>query len=314
MALEEAALKSSAEINCRALMWTLSRIDEDYELEIFFSDLPGFYNSKALREPCQHLTDKHKHQLVTRMIGFLDRTISSDVIPDYVKNRRFDICVKATDVMTPQVFVLHKLASEDLDGYGPLRSTEIVQFFRYWVNRRGEDTAVVNAIFSIVLARVQEHDDSWFMHVSDDLGTPEYILRSLATHGHSLQFAILIHIIRQQFIHLQNSSWPSNVISNLLEAASKFNASDTSLALQNKFCALWNEMVLKAQNDHDGKIASDILERIQRVYYTLHPLTNDSDLIWSLYVRAPTGDQNDILSVDPSTYPLCNHAGHSSAD
>ena len=311
---EEAALHSSPEIDCRAFLWTLSRLDEDHGLERFFSGLPGFYNSKALKEPLRYLTDQQKHKLVTRMVGFLDRTLSSNLFPNYVKSRRVDICANATDVMTPKVFVLHKLASEDSDGYGPMRSTETVQFFRHWVNRRGEDTAVVNAIFSIVLARVQEHDDSWFMHASDDMGAPEYILRSHATYGDSLQFAILIHIIRQQFIHLQNPSWPSNVISNVLEAASKFNASDTSQELQNEFCALWNEMVLKAQNDHEWKIASDILKRIQRVYNTLHPGTDDSDLIWSLYVRATTDDQNVILSVDPSTYPLCNIAGHSSAD
>ena len=125
VALEEAALKLSAEINCRALMWTLSRIDEDHELERFLSGLPGFYNSKALKDPFQHLTDKHKHQLVTRMIGFLDRTISSDVFLDYVKNRRFDICVKATDVMTPQVlsWIPHSVRTPQSDTFNFSLST-----------------------------------------------------------------------------------------------------------------------------------------------------------------------------------------------
>ena len=307
----EEADKSSAEVDCRAFLWTLSRLDEDHELERFFSGLPGFYNSKALKKPLRYLTNQQMQKLMTRMVGFLDRSFSSDLLPDYVKRRRVDICANATDVMPPQVFpeILHKLVSEDSDGYGPLQSTETVQFFRRRVDREGEDTAVVDAMFSIILARVQVHDDSWFTLASDDLGIPESILRSQAAHGDSLSFAILIHITRRQFIHLQNPSWPSDAISNVLEAASKFNVSNTSPELQHEFCALWNQMVNEARPDLRWQIASDILKPIRKVYIVLHQDTDSAPTRFS----AATSDQNDILDY-PSSYPLCKVAGHSPTD
>ena len=288
----EAALESSVDIDCRAFLWTLNRLDEDHELERFFSGLPGFYSSKALKKPLRYLTDQQKQTLVTRMVGLLDRALSSDLLPDFVKARRAHICANAMDVMTPQVFpeILHKLASEDSDGYGPVRSTETVQFFRSRVDRKGEDTAVVDAMFSIVLARVQEHDASWFELASHDLGFSEDILQPHAAHSDSLSLAILIHITRQQFIHLQNPSWPSDAISNVLEAASKFDVSDTSPELQHEFCALWNQMVNEAHPDRQGQIAGDILRRIRKVYIILHQGTDSAPTRFS----AATSDQSPV--------------------
>ena len=45
---EETALKSSSEIDARAFMWTFDCLDEDHELESFFSGLPGFRSSKVV--------------------------------------------------------------------------------------------------------------------------------------------------------------------------------------------------------------------------------------------------------------------------
>jgi hypothetical protein len=45
---EEDALTSPSEIDTRAFMWTFDSLDEDHELERFFSGLPGFYGSKVV--------------------------------------------------------------------------------------------------------------------------------------------------------------------------------------------------------------------------------------------------------------------------
>ena len=44
--IEETALKLPSEIDARAFMWTFDSLDEDHELEHFFSALPGFRGSK----------------------------------------------------------------------------------------------------------------------------------------------------------------------------------------------------------------------------------------------------------------------------
>jgi hypothetical protein len=115
----------------------------------------------------------------------------------------------------------------------------------------------------------------------------------------------LIYVTRQQFAHIQNSSWPFDTISNVLEAASKFNVQDTSPELQHEFCALWNQIVRQTQNDHDWKVSKRILKPIRHVYIRLHHDTNSAPTRFS----ASTSEGNDILD-DPYSYLVCNVTGH----
>ena len=306
---EKAALKVSLEIDARALMWTFSRLDQDHELELFFSGLPGFHNSKVVKEPLCSLDEEQKPRILIAMIGFLDRTFSSNLLPDQVKRRRADICANAIDLVhTPKAFpeVVRSLASEDWDGFGPVQSCKIVDFVGRWDNHMGEYTTMDQAIFSIVVARVQQRDDSWFTLASDGLGFPETVLRSHAARGDdTLSLAILIHVTRQQFIHLQDPVWPSETISDVLLAASKFNVQDTLPELQHEFCALWNQIVRKAQNDDDWGIADRILRPICQIYVTLHRNTDSSPTRFS----AATHNEDVVLG-NPTSHPVCDVPDH----
>ena len=243
------------------------------------------------------------------MIGFLDHTLSSNLLPDQVKLRRADICANAIDLVhSPKAFpeVVRSLASEDWDGYGPVQSCEIVDFVRRWGNHIGEYTALDQAIFSIVVARVQQRDDSWFILASDGLGVPETVLRSHAARGDdTLSLAILIYVTRQQFIHLQDPIWPSDTISDVLLAASKFNVQDTLPELQHEFCALWNQIVRKAQNVDDWGIADHILRPICQIYVTLHHHTDSAPTQFS----AATHNEDVVLG-NPSSHPVCDVPDH----
>src|ERR1700761_2598844 len=186
------------------------------------------------------------------MIGLLDRTFSSDLLPDQVKRYRSDICANAVKLVdTPNAFpkILRRLAAEG--EYGPVSSTDIVRFVKRWDSHKDEDPTVVQAIFSVVVARVQRHDDPWFILASGELGIAEAVLRKHSAHGHSLFLAILIHIPRQQLSHFGHTSWPSDAVAKVLRSASKFTVQNTSLELQHEFCALWNQVVRKAQGGED---------------------------------------------------------------
>jgi hypothetical protein len=303
---EEAALKSSSETDTRALMWTFDSLDEDHELERFFSDLPGFHNSKVLKQPLHSLYDHQKLGLLEAAIRLLDRTYSSNLLSDQLKRQRADICAGAIDLVdTPDSFlkILYRLASED--GYGPLQSTKTLHFVRRQGDRKRKYSTPVRAIFSIVVARVQQHDDSWFILASDELGMQETVLREHAARGDNLSFAILIYVTRQQFSHIGIAYWPDYAIMNILEAASKFNVEDTSPELQHEFCALWNQAVRKAQNDGNWEIAKRILKPIRHVYIRLHRDTNSAPTLFS----ASMSDANDILD-EPDSYPVCVVTGH----
>ena len=306
---EKAALKSSSEIDARAMMWTSDSLDEDHELERFFSGLPGFQRSKLLQEPLNYLNEPQKLRLLEAEIRLLDRTYSSDFLTDQVKHQRADICVRAIELVdTPNAFsrLVRRLVSED--GYGPVQSTQIVDFIRRWGNRKldhnSQYSALVQAMFSIVVVRVQRHDDSWFNLASEELGISVTALREYATHGTSLSFAILIYVTRLQFTHIRNTSWPDDTISEVLGAASKFNVHDTLPGLQHEFCALWNQTVREAHNG-PSEIPEHILRPIRNLYITLHEGTNSAPTRFS----STTGDDNiNLWALD--AYPECNVPGH----
>jgi hypothetical protein len=217
MTPEKSALKLSSEIDTRAFMWTFDSLDEDHELERFFSGLPGFHSSNVLNEPLRFLDDRQKLKLLETMIRLLDRTFASNLLPDQVKLRRAEICANTIELVdTPDTFpsLICRLATED--GYGPLQSTQIVDFVRRWGDHKGRYSTLVRAIFSTAIARVQRHDNSWFKLASSELGIPETALRKYAAHGDNLSLAILNSITFKQFIHIRNPSWPLKAISDVL--------------------------------------------------------------------------------------------------
>ena len=308
---EETALKSPSEIDTRAFMWTFNCLDEDHELEHFFAGLPGFRSSKVVKDPLPNLTQEETQRIFTALIGLLDRTFSSNLLPAPDKNRRATICAKAVDpAEIPYAYwwILDRVVFED--PYGPLQSPEIVQVVKGWDNGKDVETPLFRqAVISSIVARTQRRDDLWFAIASDEMGVLEPVLRDYATHGDDLSLAILIHITRQQFNRIREHGvghwrliWD---FSQVLEASSKFNVQDTSPELQREFCALWNQVVLKAQSESTRGMAILILLPIRYVYMALH---NDTDPPSALFSASP--GRRDHILYDPFSYPMCNVAGH----
>ncbi|KAN0139109.1 hypothetical protein V8E53_003111, partial [Lactarius tabidus] len=95
---EQTALNSPPEIDTRAFMWTFDRLDEDHELERFFSSLPDFRSSKVVHDPLLSLTEEQKEKLSQTLFKFLDLTFSSDLLPEAAKSHRAIMCAKALDL------------------------------------------------------------------------------------------------------------------------------------------------------------------------------------------------------------------------
>ena len=179
---EETALKSPSEIITRAFMWTFKCLDEDNELESFFSGLPGFRSSKVIDDPLPSLTEEDKLKLSRGLRGFLDRTLSSDLLPAPVKNRRVTICAKAVDLEhTPNACIIHAILFKYLHS-GPV-ATEISRILREWKNDTDEDETRAQLQISKIIIERQRFDDSWYIFASNLLGIPEASFRDYATHG-----------------------------------------------------------------------------------------------------------------------------------
>ena len=328
---EKTALNSSSEIDTRAFMWTLDCLDEDHELESFFSALPDFRSSIVVKDPLPSLTEDEMRKLYGALRGLLERTFSSDLLPAPVKNWRALICAKAVDPehtpidpeyqMTfglqytlpfrePKPTAFH-IIDNILSKYqhsGPV-ATGVAKVLRGWENNLHEDT-IVYAQLTIcsVLAKSQPRDDSWFNIASDELGFSKTSLRDFAAQGDSLSLVILIHVVRQQFRHFREMSQSQkNTFSCFLAEASKFDATNTSSELQHRFCPLWNQIVREAQDGNDWYMASYFLAQIRRVFLALHQDTDSAPTQFS----ASTRDWDDIL-LDPSSYPLCKVSDHHS--
>ena len=303
--IEKSALYSPSEIVNRAFMWTFDSLDEDHELERFFSGLPGFRSSKVVDDPLPSLNFEQRLKLYYTLDGLIDRTFSSGLLPASVKERRAIICAKAASPQIPRALEIFDSILSEYEYSGPVAS-EIVQFVTGWRENMDENTSLrAQAIISMIVARAQLHDDSWFILASNALGLPEAVLRDYSAHGDSLSLAILIHIVRQQFTHLKKSSWPDFEFCFFLAAASEFEVQDASPKLQNEFCALWNQIVRKVQNDDDPRMAFHTLKWIRNVYLTLHQDTDSAPTQFS----ASTNDLDNILW-EPTAYPVCSVAGH----
>ena len=301
---EETALNAPSEIDTRAFMWTFDCLDEDHELERFFFGLPGFRSSKVVDDPLPSLTEGEKWKLYGALRGLLDRTLSSDLLPAPVKKRRAMICAKSTDAEhMPLACIIHAISFKYLHS-GPV-STEISRILGEGGNDEDEDELWEQFEVSKIITERQPFDDSWYIFTSNILGIPETSLRDYATHGDDLSLVILIHFVRQQFTHFQKWYWPRYGFSFVLARASNFDVKDTSPELQHKFCALWNQIINKAQVSGSHWTASYILGPIRNVYLTLHQDTDSAPTQFS----ASTDDWNILREL--SSYPVCIVRDHS---
>jgi hypothetical protein len=303
--VEATALNSPSSIDTRTFMWTFDRLDEDHELERFFSGLPGFRSSKVVKDPLPSLTWDQKSVLGRALIGLLRRTFSSDLLPAPVKERRAILCARAIEpAHNKSSFRIISIILSHYQYRGPVPA-EVLQIVRGWDNDRDENTSLVaQATVSSIVAGTQRRDDPWFILASDELGVPESVLRDYAVHGDSLSLAILIHIIRQQFSLFWNATEVRSVFEDVLYAASKFNVRNSLPELQHDFCSLWNQVVLKAQKGERAMTWS-ILKQTRDLYIALHQDTDSAPIQFS----ASTGDR-DVILWKLSSYPLCNIPGH----
>ena len=287
-------------------MWTFDCLDEDHELERFFSGLPGFRSSNVVVDPLPGLTEEEKLKLYQGLRGLLDRTFSSDFLPVPVKTRRAMICAKAVDPKhTIDAFgILDTILFEYRHG-GPV-ATGIAKGLIGCEHSMDRDEYLYSQfLISTIIARRQPDDDSWYSLASNELVVPEVVLREYAGHGDNLSLLILIHVVQQQFIHFRISSWPRHSFSYVLATASKFNVKDTSPELQHEFCALWNQIVNEAQDGADQNMAFLILREVRNIFLALHQDTNSAPTWFSV----STGNWDSILR-QPSSYPVCKVPGH----
>jgi len=227
-AAEETARKLSSEIDWRVLIWTLESSDEEHELERFFSGLPGFWNSRVVNSRPLASIRQDSESLSDALIGFVHRTISSDLISETVRERRITLCRKALDVASLPINKRTFQRAVRGDWNGLLGSVEFGLFLRgVDHNDDPRTTYYSRSMVSIIIANAQLRDDRWVDLTAGHLGVSKSALREYMVHGDSALLANLIYIIRTTIRAYSDLSQLDVTGWKIFETASRLDVEDT---------------------------------------------------------------------------------------
>ncbi|KAI0298951.1 hypothetical protein BC826DRAFT_1120995 [Russula brevipes] len=308
---EETAREPSQEMDGRLLTWTFNSLDEDIELERFFSSIPGLCSSKVVMDPHGTFVVPNEDKLVWALIGLMDRTLASQLVPNTIKQRRSGICVKAMDAASLPLndAILDRVFSEEWDGV--LSSVELGLFLRRKVDYSDPGAASYSqCAISIIISREQERNSRWFELATGHLGVSGSVLRNYLEHGDSVSLFNCIYVTRYMIDVYCREGWrhSDGSKSKTLESVTKFDIRRTLPDLQQDFCRLWNDTVRKAQNpaaDCIRLICILALKHIRNAYISLHRETSASPNAFSAHT-----DIDDPILDDPLSYPLCDVESH----
>ena len=285
-AIEEAASKwtSESEFDVRVLESTLDGLRDDDALEKFTEALPGFYQSDIIKDLQQRLPEEVRLKILHTLVGFSRRTLSYNELSVSAKTHRLAICLEAAGHVQASSGI--RLILDNMIHVNWRRtphSVEIGHFLRSWdKSNNGQFASYIQVIVGNIIAGTRDRNGRWIALAMDHLGVSEHVLRDYLVHGDSVLLANLIHITRQ----LSCSDRSDRVLIGALQSLSEFDAHNALPGLQHDFCALWNEISQRAQNNVELGGPGDILTNIRPIYTALHP--DD----W------------------PLTHPLCHEPSH----
>ncbi|KAI0298944.1 hypothetical protein BC826DRAFT_90024 [Russula brevipes] len=306
---EELALKLKPAVDHASLLWTYESLDEDRELEEFFEGIPALCSADATANTQQGFIRSNDKKLSSALIGLMNRTLSSNLVHDFVKQRRMIICTKvvdATSLLRPWWTLRCVLLG---NWHGFLRCIEFGLLAQRWMNNNDNVIAFyAQCAVAVIISTVQEREDRWFLLASRQLDATRSLLRNYLAHGDSVLLANVNHIVRQTVQTYSGSAerhraYILDASSKALESVCKFEIQRTLPRLQHEFCGLWNQLVEAAQNDqrpHIVDVCTMTLKNIRKLYIALHEGTNASPTAFS----TATEDGDPVLDLARS-YPKC---------
>lgn len=267
---EERVRKQSSKIDGTVLKRTLDTLRGDHDREQFFEAIPGFCHSEMVQDPQLSLDILGRERLAEALFGFLDRTLSSNLISESVKGRRLVICIRvieATNLTVAVPLTLRALFSRGSNGIS--HSPEVSHFLGSL-----RDSKVASLARGIIAGTISsaERDGRWFTLAIDELATSKRDLRTYLAHGDSVLLANLIHITRHFFDSLLEGNRDlARESLFILPSISHFDILNTLPELQRDFCNLWNMIVQQAQNGRpENNPYIEILNKIQHLHIALH--------------------------------------------
>jgi hypothetical protein len=313
---EEFAIKQNPDIDHRSLLWTFDSLDEDTDLEKFFEGLPRLCDSETGKKLKlqEGFIGPHRNRLSNALIGLMNRTLSSNLVTELVKQRRmiiFTKVVESTSLLGPWWYLCRVLFEDWYRFLGCIEFGLVVQ------NRKkiADKVAYFHAqcVAALTVSTVRDRDERWFQLASGLLNVSKTRLHKYIAHSDNILLANVIFIIRQTVQsysgskeHLRKDILRAS--SRTLETVCKLDIRGTLPDLQHEFCGLWNQLVYTAQSDqrpHHVLVATMTLKNIHKLYIALHGSSGTPPT--PFYT---TGDDRDPVLDDSKSYPACTIDGH----
>jgi hypothetical protein len=271
---------------------------EDFDLVQFLEIVPGFCRSSLVDDPVRKITNLGKETFQTAVKELLERTWSSNSLPDSEKMRRLVACVNVADAVRLSdvaLSILKDIFSGDWNN--ALRSVDVGQFLISQGKYSGQKMGLcAQSIVAGIISNVQANDDKWVALATDQLGAslPRYL-----EHGNdNVLLANLIHFIRQNTGDDLNEDLPE-ALSTILPTLSKFHIRHTLPELQGDFLSLWDDIDREAKNH---EVFSEICNTIRNLHDVLtqgHPL--DSEVRTDPLEHANTNDNTRSITSSRSS-------------
>ena len=299
-AAEEMILERSSKIDIRIFDWTISALGDDKSLDKFFESIPGFFNSKPMKNMERDFPETLLKTFWVALNEFMGRTSSSNSVTEPDKSRRVTICRDIMNVIPCPNPISYDNLRPHLDQ-SPLPIWSLQAMTRWFTHKSPSVSGTARTRATELLPSVQKRDENWIAIASDTYGLSVLDLQNMVSlEGNNPLLSILINISRRT-IQSNFREWPGEVLTGL----TRFDILDTVPWLQHDFCALWNDIVQESRNQGSFSTPCDILHGLRHLYLSLHQGTDAAPTAFS----ASTDDRNHVLLLS-SSYPFCNIDSH----
>ena len=321
---EKYALELKPDIDSKLLSWTFESLDDEADFEEFFEGLPRLCDSDTGKKLGLKETfiEPNKASLKSALIGLMDRTMMSNPVKEFVKQRRMVIFTKAMESESTSLLdrsdILERVLFGGWDGL--VGCMEFGLSMRNWADNF--DKVTVTSFYAQCVAALTISDSIMRKRLGHERRDWDQLIKSLpvstpfhpqATHEHDddILLANAIFIVRitvQTYAGSEENDWDDilDVSRRTLRAVCKLDINKALPELQHEFCDLWNKLVTTAQTDkhRHRTIAMKMLKNIRKLYIALH---NEPHTVFHT-----TDDWEQILD-NSEFYPQCTEELHRSS-
>ncbi|KAI0261951.1 hypothetical protein BC834DRAFT_893418 [Gloeopeniophorella convolvens] len=296
---EFAAMNLSSQIDSRALAWTYSALDEDHEMEQFLAGVPGFLNSKTIKDPDAVLESAqglaHRSSIGFEALSLIKRSFHAGHLTEQMRRRRFETCLRAALLMSPKLF-----------GWGE-DDPGIVDLLSLYQELGGANDPVVALAAQCMTARLV----FWASPADIQLSIPILERRApLHLYSHSdtwfldVKVAHFIHFMRHTVIPCLSTSLDKKqkhitaIEYTLIQLS--FSSRGVSPQLLGEFCESWNHIVELQRLRPDDNLVKRVLARLAPLYHELHKGAESSSATFSARMEF-----RELVDLPNLSYPLC---------